>query len=250
MSSSDKAKTTRDLFQVILSNGFPRLRICMAAGLDTLELNEAWRNSPSLRLLFVEKQAPLVDEHCCSVCPNLRPLNSHSAAISLSYNSFRHKRICHDIIKLKKWESEKKFILEHGSTSGMEKSAQNSNETHIIYGRILPEKEPYCFASFLIEIKLPPEYPFRMPQITLIDPIYHINIMDDGRLCCCWGTAYDTFQPATSLVDIIKSFIEAINRPNLNHCTDPSRASEYQSNYENFYEKALRLTLNKGRPRY
>lgn len=74
--------------------------------------------------------------------------------------------------------------------------------------------------------------------------------MDDGRLCCCWGTAYDTFQPTTSLVDIIKSFIEAINRPNLNHCTDPSRASEYQSNYETFYEKALRLTLNKGRPRY
>lgn len=152
MSSSDKAKTTRDLFQVILSNGFPRLRICMAAGLDTLELNEAWRNSPSLRLLFVEKQAPLVDEHCCSVCPNLRPLKSHSAAISLSYNSFRHKRICYEIIKLKKWESEKKFILEHGSTSGMEKSAQNSNETHIIYGRIYQKKNHTASLRFLSKL--------------------------------------------------------------------------------------------------
>lgn len=249
ISSSDKTETIKDFFQVILSNGFSRLRICTAVGVETLELNEAWTKSPSLRLLFVEKQVPLVDERFRFVCPNLRSLKSNSTAISLSNNSIRNRRICTEFMKLKKWESEKKIILEYGLASDIQKSMQNWNEPFNIYARILPEKDPYCLASFLIEIKLPPEYPFAMPQITFIDPIYHINIMNDGRLCCCWGTAA-TFRPTTSLVDLLNSFIEAVNRPTIDHCTDSNRSIEYQDNYEQFYEKALQLTLNKGRPRY
>ncbi len=243
-------KSLNDLFQVILSNGFPQLRICTAVGVESLDLNETWTKSPSLRLLYVEKQEPLVGEHLRSVCPNLRPLKNHSGSISLSNYDFQCKRIYNELNKIKNWESEKKFILEYGSIFGKQKSVQNLNNAGIIRGRILPEKDPYCFASFLIEIKFPSEYPFKMPEIRFLDPIYHINIMNNGKLCCCWGREYDTYLPTTSLVDFIKSLIETVNRPDLNRCTDSERATEYQNNYEAFYEKALRCTLNTGRPRY
>jgi ubiquitin-conjugating enzyme E2 T len=122
--------------------------------------------------------------------------------------------------------------------------------TAVIQGRILPKTEPYCHASFLIEIRLPSEYPFKEPYVTIRDPIYHPNIDESGRHCCCWGfSQYEGYTPTTLLADIIEGVIRVIDNPDCSHSCN-LQCQEYQNDYQTFYKKALKLTLLYGRPRY
>jgi hypothetical protein len=44
--------------------------------------------------------------------------------------------------------------------------------------------------------------------------------------------------------------IKVIDNIDLDYHFNKITADEYQNNYQQFYEKALQCTLNKGRPRY
>ena len=78
----DKTKSVNDLFKVIFSNGFPRLRICTAVGFDTLRWNSAWTGSPTLRHLTFDFRGPFNYEQIGSLCRNLRRYN-HPSQCSL-----------------------------------------------------------------------------------------------------------------------------------------------------------------------
>lgn len=82
------------------------------------------------------------------------------------------------------------------------------HDSLVIYGRIFPQIEPYCHASFLIEINISPEYPFRMPEITFLDLICHPNIDEKGKLAFCWWVnVYGRWNPNHHLVDVIRKLI-------------------------------------------
>ncbi len=144
------------------------------------------------------------------------------------------------------------------STQSLTRRATNQHfynimESVVIRGRILPEKEPYCSASFLIEIEVPSEYPFKMPQVIILDPMYHPNVREDGNHCkCCgyWGLEDRVWKPTTYIIEIIKAVINTIDSPHVEHPQNQECANEYQNNYEKFYEKALQYTLKHGRPRH
>jgi ubiquitin-protein ligase len=219
-SVTDERKTLKNLFEVILSNGFPRLRICTAAGIESLDESETWTGSPSLRILILDVRTPVAYEKLGSVCPNLRQFKSHSLSLSLSLPNFngRSKRLLTEIIRLKQLESEKKFILEDCSFYDTDKSSTSSNNEKppqyicktnmpVILGRILPEKDPYCFASFRIKIILPPEYPFKVPEATILDPIYHPNVRESGKHCCGWGFTCGAWRPGIMLVGFIAGMV-------------------------------------------
>jgi ubiquitin-protein ligase len=193
---TDERKSLNDLFEVILSNGFLRLRICTAAGIESLYWSETWTGSSTLRILILDVRTPIAYEKLHSVCPNLRQFKSHS--LSLPNCSSRSKRLLNEIIRLKELETEKMFILEDCSFFDIDKSLTSSNNERpseyvcktnmpVILGRILPATDPYCLASFRIKIILPPEYPFKAPDATILDPIYHLNVREGGKHCCCWG---------------------------------------------------------------
>ncbi len=123
----------------------------------------------------------------------------------------------------------------------------------IIQGRILPQTEPYCRASFLIEIALPREYPFKCPEITFLDPIYHPNVEESGKCCCCSFGFGDpkSYKPTVALSKIITTIIEMIDSPvTRQQGHNQERLAEYHNNYETFCKKALESTLSYGRPRY
>jgi len=46
-----------------------------------------------------------------------------------------------------------------------------------------PEGTPYYGGVFYLEVKFPPEYPFKPPLIKFITPIYHCNINRSGGIC-------------------------------------------------------------------
>jgi len=122
-----------------------------------------------------------------------------------------------------------------------------------IQGRILPQTEPYCRASFLVEITLSHEYPFKEPEVLFLDPISHPHIHDWGGYCRHYSNtgSYEPYKQTTSLSDFIMGVINIIDsEPGFRYCSDPGRIAEYQRDYQTFYKKALELTLSYGRPRY
>jgi ubiquitin-protein ligase len=150
------------------------------------------------------------------------------------------------------------------------KAIQGSHEDSItvIQGRIFLENEPYCRASFLIEMAVSREYPFKVPSLTFLDPIYHPYVLENGKFFCCrWiccrhrrtdipicdylGCPYGkNWRPTKSLADLIEDTIRIIDRiPSIDLAINADCAQEYVSNYQAFYEKALELTLLYGRPR-
>ncbi len=77
-SRSNGTRSLIDLFQVILSNDFPRLRICTTAGIEFLDSNEAWTGSPAIRCLILNVRTVVAYEQILFLCPNLRRFNSDS----------------------------------------------------------------------------------------------------------------------------------------------------------------------------
>ncbi|UJR17471.1 hypothetical protein I4U23_004366 [Adineta vaga] len=149
------------LFEIILSNGFSRLRIC----------------------------SPLSHKRCLRI----------------------------EIQNLQSFELENKFILDVSPSTlfsdgyNLPPRFNNSKITRrrsqpgvtIILDRILPQIDPYCHASFLIEIALPQEYPFKVPEITCLDRLYHSQVKTSGKLCACENgfryTKRGDFNPTTKL---------------------------------------------------
>ena len=147
--------------------------------------------------------------------------------------------------KLIEWEPQKKFLLDSWPIiSGF----PTYSLSHLIRGRIFPEKDPYCFASFMIEIRLSPEFPFKLPTARIVDRMYHPNINDDGSHCCEWGFSSDSWCSTFSLVEFIEGVLKVINL-DFDHNSNPEVTDEYQNQYEKFYEKALQYTLTYGRLR-
>jgi ubiquitin-protein ligase len=165
---------------------------------------------------------------------------------------------------LEGWELQNKFILD---VNPMELFSSNKppprfnkttmiprfheKGTIVIQGRILPQTEPYCRASFLLEIKLPPGYPYKPSEIIFLDPIYHPNVDESGKNCSSWGYPDEKFIAATTLVKIIENIIRIIDSvPDYGHSDNHQCAREHQFDYQTFYAKALERTLSYGRPRY
>ena len=155
-----------------------------------------------------------------------------------------------EIAALKEWESDEKFLLESWPTLDMTADRQSDDMMiHCIRGRVFPERDPYCFASFLVEIKLPPEYPFKKPQATILDPIYNPNFrkIDSSSYRYCWTPKWS---PAMTLIYFIKDLISAIDDFNVEYFFNLECGYECRRNYNLFYEKALRFTFDYGRSRF
>lgn len=169
-----------------------------------------------------------------------------------------------EIQRLERLELENKFIIDHSPLAhfGNIQTPPRFNNTtaswrshlrdsFVIRGRILPQTEPYRHASFLVEITLPVAYPFEEPDLTILDPIYHPNVDRFGKHCCCWHFGESgKFRPPAALAEFVMHVISIIDHPEPDHPQDFECTREYVNNYSRFYEKALKLTLSYGRPRY
>jgi hypothetical protein len=74
-------ETINNLFQIILSNGFPRLRICTALDIGTLSFSNTWTGSPALRTLNLVMKTKSDYDQLHSICPHLHRLTTHNSSI-------------------------------------------------------------------------------------------------------------------------------------------------------------------------
>lgn len=157
-----------------------------------------------------------------------------------------NKRILNEVTKLKEMEKNNdpqavKFILD--------KSPVDDPSANIILGRILPNSNIYNQAAFQIEIKLPPEYPFKAPELRFVTKIYHPNVDDQGKICVDVLNSNETFKPTTSLTEVVKAVVTLIDHPNIDHALTPEIAAQYTSKRSEFDRKALEMVKAHGLPR-
>ncbi|CAF1341176.1 unnamed protein product [Adineta ricciae] len=265
----DKLKVISDLLEILLSNGFSRLRICKILDIGAVSFNEKWTGTPSLKILNVAMATKEDKVKFQARFRYVRHLTTREYSFVPDSASpvLLNRKVIAEIKLLKKLESENKFILDKVSGQSIDTNRppprfsntpitvrSSEHYRHTIEGRLLLQSEPYCRASFLIRIGLTAEYPFKYPDIQFLDPIYHPNISQTGVCCGCdcgFRFADSSYRPTLSLHTILSTIIQMIDSPFIgkNGSHNPECYLEYRNDYPAFYRKALDSTLLYGRPR-
>ena len=68
-----------------------------------------------------------------------------------------------------------------------------------------PEKSPYAEGIFDLDIRFPPDYPFKPPVVIFSTKIYHCNVDSNGGICL--ALLKDQWSPATSISQAIRLLI-------------------------------------------
>ena len=66
-----------------------------------------------------------------------------------------------------------------------------------------PTESPYEGGVFYLNIKFPPEYPFKPPKIYFITKIYHPNINSNGGICL--DILKEQWSPALTISKVLLS---------------------------------------------
>jgi hypothetical protein len=89
--SNEDTKIISDLFQVILSNGFPRLRICTALDIGSVAFSDTWTGSPLLHTLNLKMQTDQDEEKLRSKFSYMRQLTTYEdSSIDISTGKSVH----------------------------------------------------------------------------------------------------------------------------------------------------------------
>ena len=76
-----------------------------------------------------------------------------------------------------------------------------------------PEDTPYNGGVFYLDVKFPPEYPFKPPKIMFKTPIYHCNINRQGGICL--DILKDSsWSPALTISKVLLSICSLLADPN------------------------------------
>ena len=87
------------------------------------------------------------------------------------------KRAWAEMEKLK--GSRVKFLMDQSPFDEDDENATATNFSFI--GRILPTAFPWNETALKIEIKLPEKYPVDPPNVRILTPIHHPNVLTDGE---------------------------------------------------------------------
>ena len=75
-----------------------------------------------------------------------------------------------------------------------------------------PEDSPYQGGIYFLDIKFPPEYPFKPAKIKFTTPIYHPNVNSSGSICL--DILKDQWSPALTITKVLLSISSLLTDPN------------------------------------
>jgi ubiquitin-conjugating enzyme E2 D/E len=91
-----------------------------------------------------------------------------------------------------------------------------------------PSASPYQGGVFILNIKFPPNYPFKPPKITFVTKVYHPNINSSGGICL--DVLKDQWSPALTIDKILLSICSLLEDPNPDDPLVPDIANQYKNN--------------------
>jgi ubiquitin-conjugating enzyme E2 D/E len=103
---------------------------------------------------------------------------------------------------------------------------------HLLGAIIGPANTPYEDSLFFLSIKLPPNYPWKPPNITFLTPIYHPNISKAGENCLdIFGI---NWSPALTIPRVLCSLRELMEDPDPDDPFEAADAGLYKRNRADF----------------
>eukprot|EP01088_Endostelium_zonatum_P018903 TRINITY_DN625_c0_g1_i1.p1 TRINITY_DN625_c0_g1~~TRINITY_DN625_c0_g1_i1.p1 ORF type:complete len:162 (-),score=50.67 TRINITY_DN625_c0_g1_i1:46-501(-) len=102
-----------------------------------------------------------------------------------------------------------------------------------------PEKTPFEKGNFQLEMVMPPEYPFKNPQIKFITKIYHPNVDKDGKLC---NEVLSDWSPQTRIPEVLTTIRQVLVEPNPENPLDADIAKQFKENRKEWEKTAKEWT--------
>ena len=107
-----------------------------------------------------------------------------------------------------------------------------------------PKGSPYKNGTFYVDILLPPEYPFKPPNVTFATPILHPAVDPQGRMT---GGMLQDWSPALTVFKVLKMLQAMMADPRLEVRGAPEKCdgqvvSEIRTRYEDFERRAAAHT--------
>ncbi|CAO3622871.1 unnamed protein product [Cunninghamella blakesleeana] len=104
-----------------------------------------------------------------------------------------------------------------------------------------PPDTPYEGGTFLVNIQLENDFPFKPPKMNFITKVYHPNISSQTGAICL-DILKDAWSPALSIRTALLSLQSLLSSPVPDDPQDAQVASHYKSNYEDFFLTAKHWT--------
>lgn len=98
-----------------------------------------------------------------------------------------------------------------------------------------PPGTPYAGGVYNLTVTLPPDYPFKAPQVNFATRIYHPNVTNDSLGNICLGLLKaENWKPASRLRAVLEAVRALLVEPNPDDPLEARIAEEFRSNRPEF----------------
>ncbi|EEA27434.1 hypothetical protein TMatcc_004275 [Talaromyces marneffei ATCC 18224] len=102
-----------------------------------------------------------------------------------------------------------------------------------------PEGTPYQGGTFLVNLILPNEYPFKPPTVSFATKIYHPNVSNDDKGSMCLGMLKsDEWKPSSRIAAVLEFARQLLVEPMPDDAVEGRIAEQYLHDRKRFEEVA------------
>jgi ubiquitin-conjugating enzyme E2 D/E len=103
-----------------------------------------------------------------------------------------------------------------------------------------PEATPYEGGVFVVDMRLPYDYPLKPPDCSFSTKIYHPNVSTRGEICL--DILKRDWNPGQSIAKVLTAFLDMLRAPDADNALHPEVACQYSNDRPTFDRLAREWT--------